>query len=71
MSALDFCRALNERGWFARLIFRLAVGKFAYREFEIMEANLNLQYDTHSEYGLEDCEYHKKSMKQIINGLKQ
>ena len=65
MCTLDFCRALNERNRFAKLLFRLAVGKYAYREYELMEAHMNLEHDTHFEYGLEDCEYHKKTMKQI------
>jgi hypothetical protein len=67
MCALDFCRALNERGWLAKLLFRLAVGKYAYREYEFLEASLNKQgFDTKLSYGCEDMEYHKLTMKQII-----
>jgi len=70
MCALDFCRALNERSWLAKFIFRLAIGKYAYREYELMEFHLNLEYDTNFEYGLEDCGYHKKTMEQIIKEWK-
>ena len=31
--ALDFCRAMAERPLWARLLFRLVLGKYAYREF--------------------------------------
>jgi hypothetical protein len=31
--ALDFCRAMSERPLWAKLLFRLALGKYAYREF--------------------------------------
>lgn len=69
MCALDFCRALNERGWIARLLFRFAVGKYAFREYELLVINLELRggYDTKFDYGLEDCKYHKKTIRQIRN----
>jgi hypothetical protein len=70
MCALDFCRALNERGWPAKILFRLAVGKYAYREYELMEMNINCEYDTHFEYGLEDASYHKKTIEQITKEWK-
>ena len=71
MCALDFCRALNERSWLAKILFRLAVGKYAYREYELMEAHLNFEHDTHFEYGLEDASYHKKTMLEIMTEWKQ
>ena len=70
MCALDFCRALNERSWLAKILFRLAVGKYAYREYELMEMNINCEYDTHFEYGLEDASYHKKTIEQITKEWK-
>lgn len=71
MCALDFCRALNKRNWLAKLLFRLAVGKYAYREYELLK--LNLKRDGHNpeyDYGLEDMDYHKETMKQIIDEWK-
>jgi len=61
MIALDFCRALNERGWFWNCLFRIAVGKYARNEYELMVAVLD--YDgvgTKSEYGLEESAHHTK-----------
>jgi hypothetical protein len=44
--ALDFCRALRQRSRLMRWVFRLAVGRYAYREYELMEANVaQLGYD--------------------------
>lgn len=66
MCALDFCRALRERGKLRNWIFKLLVGKYAYREYELLL--LNLQYSgfyPEFDYGLEDCEYHKKTIQQI------
>jgi hypothetical protein len=69
MCALDFCRALNERGWLAKLLFKFAVGKYAYREYELLKMHLTFEgYDPEFEYGLQDVGYHKKSMKEIIAG---
>ena len=69
MCALDFCRALNERGWLAKLLFRLAVGRYAYREYELMYMNIKFEgYSPELEYGLQDMDYHKKTMKEIIAG---
>jgi hypothetical protein len=59
--ALDFCRALNERHSFFRWLFRVAVGKYAYREYQLLINNLLLDgFDPRWEYGCEECSYHKK-----------
>ncbi len=70
MCALDFCRALRERGWFWNLVFRLAVGRYAYREYELLKLNLEAEgYLVECPYGLEDMEYHNKSIEQIAIGM--
>lgn len=67
MSALDFCRALNERNKFFKYLFKLIVGKYAYKEYELLKWNLKkVGYDPELEYGLEKSSYHKKSIKQIV-----
>ena len=56
---LDFCRALNERNWFWRLLFRLAVGKYAYTEFKGLWDETNKQgYPPYFDYSLEDIGDH-------------
>ena len=67
MCALDFILALNERGRFLNWLFRLVVGRYAYREYEIMRAILEFDgYKTDLEYGLEGCEYHKLSSSEVL-----
>lgn len=66
MCALDFVRALRERGKFWNWIFRLAVGRYAFREFELMSANLEWSsLSPEFDYSLEDADYHKMTMRQI------
>ena len=67
MCAVDFCRALNERSWFYKWLFRLAVGKYAYREYELLFENLKREsHMPDRSYELEEMSYHKKSMAEII-----
>lgn len=58
--AVDFIRALRERPLWARVLFRLSLGKYAYREFiGLMD---DLERDGHSPYfcyGLERMGYHR------------
>ena len=57
---LDFCRAVNERNWFWKLLFRIAVGKYAWSEFKGLWNAVDKQgYDPNTEYGLETIDYHK------------
>lgn len=56
---LDFCRALNERSWFCRLLFRLAVGKYAYMEFKgLWDETKKQGHMPDFSYDLEDIGYH-------------
>lgn len=60
MWALDFVRAARERPLWARLLLRIALGKYAYREFiGLMDA---LQRDSlmpYYDYGLEGMDIHQ------------
>lgn len=59
---LDFCRALKQRPLWARLLFRLACGKYAYREFiGMQDCFIRDSFDPFYEYGLENVSYHKDS----------
>lgn len=68
MSALDFVRALRGRPWLFRMLFRLAVGRYAYREAVFIQQNLHDAGDYPDfDYGLEDCEYHRRKLPWDIN----
>ena len=68
--ALDFCRALQERGKIRNWIFKLLVGKYAYREYELLRFHLGRSgFDLDMDYGLERCNYHTRTMKQIEEGF--
>ena len=61
--ALDFTRKIYEFGKFRRLLFRLIVGKYAFREFIGMatrceQTNGGVWFG----YGLEKCDYHKEKV---------
>ena len=59
MEVLDFVRALNERPLWAKLLFRLIVGKYAYREFLFVVKNMrDSGYSPFYDYSLEDISYH-------------
>lgn len=60
--AIDFVRALYGMGKVRKFLFRIVVGKYAWREFVGMiqtmgETNCTWGYD------LEACEYHKEKVK--------
>ncbi len=56
---LDFCRAINERSWFWKLLFRIAVGKYAYSEFKgLWDETKKQGYGPDLDYGLEEMDYH-------------
>jgi len=59
MEELDFIRALNERPAWLKLLFRIVVGEYAYREFLFMVANIE-GYDPLGEYGCRELEYHRE-----------
>jgi hypothetical protein len=59
MAALDFLRALNERPLWVKLLFRIVVGRHAYREFLFIVTNCREDgYDPTMDYGLEFVSYH-------------
>jgi hypothetical protein len=61
--AIDFVRALMERNKLLRLLFRLIVGKYAYREFIGMIEEMNKGHYFNIGYCLEGQEYHKDKKK--------
>ena len=57
--ALDFARAVRERRWWARILFRGVIGRYAYREFIGLQDELLRQgYSPYLDYGLERMNYH-------------
>lgn len=57
--AVDFIRALSERPWWARILFRMVVGKYAYREFiGLMDSLARDGFSPYFYYGLKKQEYH-------------
>ena len=69
MTALDFMRKIHEHSKIRQFLFKIICGKYAYREYEIM--SLMFEFSGHSldfGYGLENCEYHKKSISEIKKG---
>lgn len=66
MCALDFCRALRERGKLLNWLFKIIIGRYAYKEYVIMRTVINHDgYNTNFEYDCESCDYQNKSIKQI------
>lgn len=60
MSSLDFVRAMNERPWLVRVLCRLFMGRYAYREFLFMVENMRRDgFGPFDEYGLEGSAYHQ------------
>ena len=60
--AEDFIYAVEERPWILKLFFRIAVGRFAWREFMGMVESLILSggfFPKNVGYGLRGQEYHK------------
>lgn len=61
--ALDFVRAMRERPLWAKILFRLAMGKYAYREFigmmDAIEDDGYPLYHPFISYGLEEMDYHQ------------
>lgn len=58
--ALDFVRAIHERNWLCKLILRLAMGKYAYRElFGLRKALEDNGWYPDFEYELKGMAYHK------------
>ena len=69
MCAIDFIRALRQRGKIIFWVFRIIVGKYAYREFELLSMFLEIGGANPTfDYGLEDMDYHKKSMEELRKG---
>ena len=60
MWAVDFFRAFNERPWWARMLGRLAMGRYAYREFIGLRDSLERDgLDPSCPYELESHPCHK------------
>ncbi len=60
MWSLDMVRAMNNRPWLMRQLFRIAVGRYAYREFIGIVKELKAQgCSPDFDYNLEDINYHK------------
>jgi len=57
--AIDFIRAMRERPLWARILFRLTLGRFAYREFIGLMDELDCGFSLYGDYGLEGMEYHQ------------
>ncbi len=58
--ALDFVRAMRERPLWAKILFRIVQGRYAYREFYgIVKALKEGGFSPYSEYELEHMNYHK------------
>ncbi len=57
--AIDFVRAFHERPRLYRILFRIAVGRYAFNEFlgMVTAEDLTLPY---SDYELEEMGYHKQ-----------
>lgn len=68
--AQDFNYALNDRPWICKLIFRLVVGKYAWREFKGMVQALAQTggWVQNIGYSLQDMDYHKDDI--TLWGLK-
>ncbi len=59
----DFVQAIRERPLWARFLLRIAMGKYAYREFiGIMETLRDHGFYIDSGYELEHMKYHQKSI---------
>ena len=61
--SVDFVRAMWDKPLFVRLLFRIIIGKYAYREFVGLMQFLDKTGDWAGldfGYSLEGCEYHKE-----------
>jgi len=57
--ALDFERALRQRPLWAKLLFRVIAGQYAYREFIGLQDALKKEgWTPYIDYGLEHVSYH-------------
>ena len=64
--AIDFVRAIFERNILAKLFFRIAIGKYAYREFVGMVETMNKEgLYPWMDYDLKHMEYHQESIPKI------
>ena len=58
--AMDFCRAVRERPWWARWLFRFVIGKYAYREFIGMQDTIAREgFDPYYDYGCQNVDYQR------------
>lgn len=58
--SLDFIRAIWSRGVLAKVLFRISLGKYAYREFiGMMDAFEREGFSPYYGYDLENQQYHK------------
>lgn len=68
--AQDFNYALNDRPWICKWLFRLIVGKYAWREFKGMVQCIAMSggWVQNIGYSLRDMDYHKDDL--TLWGLK-
>jgi hypothetical protein len=60
MWSLDFIRAVRERPLLSKILFRLVIGKYAYREFiGMMDTFQYAGYSPYFDYSCETVGYHK------------
>ena len=61
--AVDFVKAARERPLWARLLLRLALGRYAYRELAGLVTELKKQgFVTNLPYELEGTDYHRDAI---------
>lgn len=57
--ALDFCRAVRERPLWARILFRVVLGKYAYREFIGLQDTIAREgFGPYDDYSCQTASYH-------------
>ena len=60
---MDMLRAIHKHRKFRKWLIKLAIGRHAFREMVGLDDVINeYGYDTHSDYGLEDMDYHREKV---------
>jgi hypothetical protein len=62
--SMDFVRAMRERSLFAKILFRIALGKYAYREFiGLIDMLITADFSPYFSYDLNNAPYHKEKIR--------
>lgn len=62
MCALDFVRKMNEHSQIRRWLFRLVIGRYAWREYRLLEVNLiKSGWRTDFRYSCEGTDYNQRT----------